>query len=157
MIPIGLWTVGESRPSDSLCCDYAHHPSNHNWCNETFTDILTPCCDLYQSTLSMTNATALWLKWQWKFIVLLEFGYEGTIMIMTNWQPQISLPVYILWIACSIHIACLYTVASSEICRYVVWGHAPSLMMSTADVIEGVWVLSFLLSLQIAKHTSLTI
>ena len=25
-ITIGLRTVGESRPSDSLCCDYAHHP-----------------------------------------------------------------------------------------------------------------------------------
>ena len=26
IISVGLWSVGESHPLDSQCCDYAHHP-----------------------------------------------------------------------------------------------------------------------------------
>ena len=34
MISISLWTVGESRPSDSPCCNSAHHPLTIHACWE---------------------------------------------------------------------------------------------------------------------------
>ena len=56
MISIGLRTVGESRSSDSPCCDYAHHPFMIHVCNCSFPVLCVPylaavhtsnCCSLH--------------------------------------------------------------------------------------------------------------
>ena len=45
-VAIGLRTVGESRPLDSLCCDYAHHPlwSTIASSNHLIHSITALCC-----------------------------------------------------------------------------------------------------------------